>query len=213
MIVPLALVVLGVGAFVLFRGGGDGGGLIDVGGGDEPAPELTFKVTQTVAEPITRTSATELQATAREVADQVGVTMDDLYTTAFLDPEAWDDYGPVWELFDPNARDTAERSEAVLTLGPTASDTYERVTSPTGKVSVKVLMDRNDQPATAVAIVDFTAEAEGKDGTNTEIVSQGQYFLRRSGSAWTIYSFSVARDDQLVVPVPAPSGSPSGSSA
>jgi hypothetical protein len=59
-----------------------------------------------------------------------------------------------------------------------------------------------------VAGVAFLADATGKDGSSTQIVSVGSFFLRQVDGAWRIFAYDVDRDD---VPgeVPAPSGSPS----
>jgi hypothetical protein len=164
---------------------------------------------------VTDTKVTELEHVARPVASAVAKTMDSLYTAAFLDPSNWRDgaYDSVWTLFDEQAGTSAQQQEQALTLGTSAGDTFETVGDPKGRVAVKVLMNDQDQPVTAVAIVTFQALGTGKDGTLTRIVSKGQYFLRPGSDGWRVYSFSVSRHDTETVPTPGPSGSPSAVSS
>jgi hypothetical protein len=205
---PAVIVVLGLVAFLVFRGGDGAGGGIFGGGPDDTIPTLEFKIAKAAAVPTTQTAAKELSGAADQVATEVAQTMTDLYTAAFLDPGNWreNSYDDVWAMFEGGAQPTAEQSVATLTLGSTAGDVYEQMARPKGKVRVKVLTDADDRPTTAVAIVTFTAHATGKDGTLTLIVSKGQYFLQHGSDGWTIYSFSVGRDDEERVPTPGPSG-------
>jgi hypothetical protein len=55
--------------------------------------------------------------------------------------------------------------------------------------------------------VQFQADAEEKDGTTTEVVSTGSFFLRQVEGAWRIFAYRVDRADQSVAG--SPSGSPS----
>ena len=206
-IVPTALVALGVVLFLLFRGGGGDGGLLD--GGDNSIPAFDFRLTKAVPILVTHHKPTKFDATARDVGAQVGETMTTLYTEAFLDPANWRDgsYDEVWPLFEEGSQTAAQQDGTTLTLGPSAGDQFDKVDQPLGTLKVKVLLDRANQPATAVAIVKFKALASAKDGTTMAVVSTGQYFLRPVSDGWLVYAFSVSRDDQEVVPSPGPSAS------
>jgi len=207
-IVPTALVALGVVLFLLFRGGGGDGGLLD--GSDNTIPAFDFRLARAVPVLVTHNNPTKFDATATDVGTQVGDTMTDLYTEAFLDPANWRDgsYDEVWSLFEEGSQAAAQQEGATLTLGPTAGDRFDKVDQPLGTLNVRVLLDRSNQPVTAVAIVKFKALASAKDGTTTAVVSTGQYFLRSVSDGWLVYAFSVSRDDhEVVIPSPGPSAS------
>lgn len=209
-IVPAALVVLGAVLFLVLRGGGGAGGILNLGP-DNTIPAFDFKIGKATPISVAKADAKPLASSAKDAAAQVTKTMTTLYTEAFLDPVNWrgGTYDQVWSLFDSSSQAAAQQEGATLTLGTTAGDTFEKVDQPRGKVSVKVLLDEKDQPATAVAIVKFTAVGTNKDGTMTLIVSSGQYFLRPGADGWRIYAFEVSRSDHEKLPKPGPSGSPS----
>ena len=142
--------------------------------------------------------------------------MTDLYTEAFLDPANWRDgsYDEVWPLFEEGSQAAAQQDGTTLTLGPSAGGQFEQVGQPVGTLNVRVLLDRANQPVTAVAIVKFKALASAKDGTTMAVVSTGQYFLRSVSDGWLVYAFSVSRDDhEVVIPSPGPSASPTAAAS
>jgi hypothetical protein len=210
-IVPAALIVLGAVLFFVLRGGGNGSG---PGGPDNTIPGFNFRLANAIAIPVSHERSQKLQTKARDVAGRVTKTMSTLYTEAFLDPGNWRDgsYDSVWPIFDQASQPAAQQDESTLTLGGTAGQTFDTVSEPTGRLVVKVLFDRRNEPVTAVAVVDFKTLAKGKDGTYTEVVSTGQYFLRPAGATWHVISFSVSRADHATVPSPGPSTSTTGAS-
>jgi len=207
-IVLAALVGLGVVVFLVLRDGSGSTGILD--GEDVTIPAFDFRVVKAVPISVTAADPKRLAGIAEAVAGPVTDTMTLLYTEAFLDPANWRDgsYEEVWPLFDGGSEAAAQQEGDTLTLGTTAGDRFEKVDLPKGKLTVKVLLDEADEPATAVAIVTFQAVATGKDGTDTMIVSIGQYFLRETPEGWLVYSFSVSRDDQTNVSEPSPSNIP-----
>lgn len=208
-IVAAALVALGLVLFLVLRDGGGVPGVLG-GGEDDTIPAFDFRVARTVPVSVAQSDAKQLAGAAEAVSVPVTDTMTLLYTEAFLDPANWRDgsYEEVWPLFDGGSQAAAQEDGDTLTLGTTAGDRFEKVDRPRGKITVKVLLDEADEPVTAVAIVTFQALATGKDGTDTMIVSIGQYFLRETPEGWLVYSFSVSRDDQANVPKPGPSPTP-----
>ncbi len=214
LIVPAALVALGLVLFLVLRGGSGGRGIFG-GGPDDTIPAFDFRITKTQPIVVTDKEPSQFDSSAAQVADEVTKTMTALYTEAFLDPSNWRDgtYDNVWPLFDEGSRTSAQQDGTTLTLGASAGDTYDKVGRPKGKIAVKVLLDREEKPSMAVAIVKFSALGTRKDGTYTEIVSTGQFFLRPGGSGWTVYAFQVRRSDHETTPPPGPSGSPSGASS
>ncbi len=212
-IVPTALVALGVVLFLLFRGGG-GDGLLD--GSDNTIPAFDFRLTRAVPILVTHNKPTKFDATARDVGAQVGDTMTAIYTEAFLDPANWRDgsYDEGWPLFQEASQAAAQEDGTTLTLVPSAGDRFDRVDQPIGTLNVRVLLDRENQPATAVAIVKFKALASAKDGTTMAVVSTGQYFLRSVSDGWLVYAFSVSRDDhEVMASSPGPSASATAASS
>jgi hypothetical protein len=211
-IVPTALVALGIVLFLLFRGG-DSGGILD--GGDDTIPAFDFRVARAIPILVTDKKPAQFDSTAQDVAGQVGATMTTLYTEAFLDPANWRDgsYDEVWPLFEDGSQAAAQQDGTTLTLGPSAGDQFDTVAQPLGTLNVKVLLDRTNQPATAVAIVKFKALATAKVGAPILVVSTGQYFLRKASDGWLVYAFSVSRDDHEVVPSPGPSSSPTAAAS
>jgi hypothetical protein len=176
--------------------------------GPESPGAFSFDLGNVQASPITDTPPSELKDVAREAGSGIKETMDELYFRAFVDGSSWGDYGAAFELFDGRAATRAEADAEVLTLGPTANDIYGSLSSPSGSLTIAVLTDRKDAPVTAVAEVQFLANAQRKDGTSTEVSSVGSYFLREVDGAWRIFAYRVDRDDRAIEE-PTPTGSPS----
>jgi hypothetical protein len=195
--------VLVIGGFLVF--GGDSPLIL----GNHAGPgEFGFRLANVQASPITTTPPSELKDTAREAGVGIKETMDELYFRAFVDTGSWGDYGAAFELFDGEAQTRAEADVDVLTLGPTAKDDFEALDAASGTLTIAVLTDKKDAPATAIAEVQFLAEAQGKDNTTTQISSIGSFFLRQVDGAWRIYAYRVDRDDRAAA-APSPTGSPS----
>ncbi len=202
-IVPLAVLTVDVSACT--SGGGGTGGL-------PPTPSFAFTLTKSVPVSIKTAKVQQLAGPTAQAASAVSKTMTDLYTEAFLDPSNWHagSYDSVWRLFDAGAAAAAQKNVETLTAGAGAGGSYDTIEPFTGTLAVKVLLDQNDQPGTAVAIVRFTADATAKDGTVRALVSSGQFYLHPTPSSWTIYSFEVNRGDHPAAPSPGPTGTPSG---
>jgi hypothetical protein len=195
--------VLVIGAFLLF------GGKVPLVPGDQTGPgEFGFRLAGVQASPITLTPPSELKDTAREAGTGIKETMDELYFRAFVDTDSWGDYGAAFELFDGEAQARAEADVDVLTLGPTAKEDFEALDAASGTLTIAVLTDKKDAPATAIAEVQFLADAQGKDNSTTQISSIGSFFLRQVQGVWKIYAYRVDRDDQAAT-APSPTGSPS----
>lgn len=211
----VVVLVIGVGAFLLFRDGGPAQDLGGIIGGDEPVPAFDFELRKASALEVTPEHHTKLDAAADDVAIEVNEHIDLLYTAAFLDPNHWKDgdYEEVWTLFSDRAAAAAQEQADVLTLGAAAGETFQTVEPDTGKLTVKVLFDAEGQPNSAVAVVQFRAIATATGGASaTAIVSEGQYFLQDLGDGWRIVSFDVDRADREAS-VPTPSGSASPEAA
>ncbi len=179
-------------------------------GPSDEIPPFEFELRRAVAVPTTDARATAFRAEAEAAARAAGKVLTDLYVAAFLDPanrrEA--SYAEAWELFEAGARAAAEGDAEVLTAG-SAGPALEEVLPVRGRLAAKVLLDERGHPVLVVAIVRFAARAHGEDGTATDLVSTGQYFLRKADGAWRISSYDVERADRER-PLAGPSASPSG---
>jgi len=195
--------VLVIGGFLLF-----GGDTPLIPGVHNGPGEFGFRLANVHASPTTDTPPSELKDTAREAGVGIKETMDELYLRAFVDTGSWGDYGAAFELFDGEAQTRAEADVDVLTLGPSAKDDFETLDGQSGTLTIAVLTDKKDAPVTAIADVQFQADAQGKDHTTTQISSIGSFFLRQVDGAWKIFAYRVDRDDQTVT-ASSPSGSPS----
>lgn len=205
------LVVAGVLAFVLL--GGESGGLVHIGQ-STPTPGFTFRTGRTTAVRVAE-GGDGTPPAANTAAKAVTTTLQQLYTEAFLDPSNWHDgsYDEVWPLFSGGAQSAAEHQASTLTVGSGGEATFDAIDRPNGHIDVKVLLNRSNQVATAVAVVRFEAVGTRKDGKVTFFRSDGQYFLRHDSDGWRVYSFSVTRHDKTKKPKPSPSASASSPEA
>ena len=196
MIVPTVIVLVGVGVFFLLsnRGNSDSG---PVKTPPATVPAFDFKVTKTEAFPTNATDPKKLQSATSSVAKSVSGTLSDMYQWAFLDPSNRSDgsYDEVWNYFIDQMAPKAQQDEATLTLGANAGDQFSDVQPGRGTMQVQVLTDNKNKPATAVAIVKFTAHATGTDNVATTIVSDGQYFLAPANGGWRVTGYKVLRKD------------------
>lgn len=212
IIVPV-VAILGIAGVILLTKGGKA--ILHIGP-DNTIPAFDFKVGKALAVSTNeRTSAKQLRSAAATAGNDVVPVIDGFYTEAFLDPSNWRDgsYDSAFDDFEDAATSSAESQLDAVTLGKTAGDRFSSVSPDTSKLSFRVLFDPDGKAQTVVAIADFQALAKGKDGTYTEIVSKGEFFLRDTGDGWKVFSFSVHRADHETTPPPGPSGATPSPSA
>lgn len=212
IIVPVVAILGIAGAILLTKGGK---GLIHIGP-DDTIPPFHFRVGKAIGVSTNeQTSAKNLRSAAETAGKDVVDVIDGFYTEAFLDPSNWRDgsYDSAFHDFEDAATSSAEGQLDAVTLGKTAGDRFASVSPDTSKLSFRVLFDPNGKAKTVVAIADFQALAKGKDGTYTEIVSKGEFFLHDTGDGWKVFSFSVHRADHETTPPPGPSGATPSPSA
>jgi hypothetical protein len=137
---------------------------------------------------------------AKKAVANIRSTLNRLYRTAFLDPDAWEtgQYGDIWTLFDHSTLPEARSDLATLTLGENAGSVYETVLPSRGRMRVRVLLDHAGNPSTAVAIVSFKASGDQTRGRLAAIHSKGQYFLRPAENSWSIYGYDLERQDEPI---------------
>jgi hypothetical protein len=201
------LVLLAIIAFFVTRGGN--GGLLG-GNSTGPPPAFTFTLKNASFVSIEKDGNRSGQKKAAdEAADGVKGTLDDLYSTAFVDEGTWGDPGEIDDLFTGGATDQIEPNVDVLTLGKDASDTYDFVDPDAGTLVVKALVTAKDDVLRAFAKTTFVATASHDDGTFTRLTVTGSFFLVKDGDTWKIESFDVNRVEK---PTKAPAASASSPS-
>lgn len=173
-----------------------GGDVPLIGDSDHGASGYSFDLNRVKASPISDTKAADLQDVAEDAGADVKATMDELYFQAFVDEGAWGDYGALYELFEGKAATNAERDTDALTLGATADEVYRSIEPTVGTLTVTVLTDGRDRPATAIAEVDFRAEAQRRDGSSTTVSSAGSFFLRPVDGEWRVFAYRLTRDEE-----------------
>lgn len=202
VVAVLAVVAL---VIVMLATGGKNPLKVITGGGDKPIPEFAFSVTKTQAVPTKSGIArSKLAGKAKSATKAATVVMDDLYTKAFLDPNLWGADTGAFDAFTSDAKTAAGKELTVLTAGPNAADELTDLQPAPSKLSAKVLFDGKGNAYQVMVTVRFTADATLTAGGNAQLVSSGQYFLNRVGSAWKVVSFEVKRSDQAVA-APSPS--------
>ncbi len=208
-VVPAIVLALGAGVFLDTRGGG--GGNATTSSSTPTSPTFNFKLVKIAPVSATFADPSKLISPARPAAVAAEHLLNKLYTEGFLDRSNWTagSYRNVWPLFGGGATAAAQKHAAVLTVGPSAGSGYEMIERAAGNLTVRVLLDAKNEPATMVATARFTAIATGTDGGKTALVSDGRYVLEVMAGGWRIVSFNVTRTDHPVTPRPGPSASSS----
>jgi hypothetical protein len=201
----LALIAIVV--FLVTRGGGI---TSIIGGSDSPPPVFAFtmKGASFITTEKDGNEAAQNKA-AKDAADGVKGTLDDLYSTAYVSPDTWGDAGEIDDLFTSDAADQIDANLEALTLGKNAGDTYTYVDPSAGTLIVKVLTNGKGDALQAFAKTTFVATATHTDGSFSKITVTGSFFLTKDGSAWKIQSFDVNRAEKRAKAPAASASSPS----
>lgn len=186
----LALLIV-AGLFLLGDGASQG-----PGPGDEGPTAFSFDLKRVKAAPVTDRTPSDLQGEADTAADAVKATMDLFYFDAYVDRDAWGAYDEAFALLQDPAASTAESDADVLTLGTTAAQDYEALVGQSGTLSVVVLTNEEDVAVSAIARVVFHADGRLSSGGTTRITSVGSYFLRPGDEGWSIFAYSVDRNEE-----------------
>jgi hypothetical protein len=201
------LLLIAVIVFFVTRSGGGG---IFTGGSSGPPPEFAFTMKSVSYVPTEKSGnrSAEKRA-AHDAADGVKGTLDDLYFSAFVDPDSWGDGGEIDNLFTSDAADQIDPNLEALTLGKDAGDTYTFVDPDAGKLFVRVLTNANGDALQAFAKTTFVATATHTDGSLTKLTVTGSFFLAKDGDTWKITSFDVNRAEKATKAPAASASSPS----
>jgi hypothetical protein len=191
------VIVLGIGAVVLFTrdGGPSASGETNASPSESPAP--VFRFTDSSRD-LVRTSKERIGKRHRQAsiaaAAEAQQVLTGLYAEGFFDPtnRAQGSYADAFRGFTRGARDRAETRLALFTAGP--GDRFEQIEPRWARIATRILLDRRGAPVLLVSSVRFSALASGTD--SMILRSTGQFLFERLGGVWKIVSFRVVRDDR-----------------
>jgi hypothetical protein len=202
----LVIAALGAGAWWFFL---RDGAPLDFGG-DRAVPEFSFELIKV------RGTSVEGRVPADELADpaeDVRATLDALYTAGFVDPSKWEggEFPEVLELFEGRAARAAGKDLDALTLGQDAT-TIDFVEPFNGRLTLRFLLDADQEPVAAIAQTVFGANATAKGGGPVAIQHAATYFLTPGDDGWAIVGYDtegvVAPVDRPLSPRAGPEASP-----
>ncbi len=130
--------------------------------------------------------------TLRKPAETIRQTMTELYSTAFVDAQAWngETLPGLDRFFAPAARERVPKDLDELSLGRTAARLAAmRVAH--ARVDVQFVTDAGGHAEVAFADVSFTATGIGSGGARLSFSQDGRYVLRKLHGAWRIESYEV----------------------
>jgi hypothetical protein len=202
--VVVAVVAL-VAIFLLTRGNH----IPFVGDNGTPPGKVDFKLKGSTFVPTQLQGDKKAQQDAAKVtANDVRKQLDVLFDTAYVDPGTWGDTGKIKDLFTAGAQDQLDSDIKILTLGPSAGDTYKAVDPQTSTVKVRVLTDAKGNAIRASGALTFTGLATHDDGTYSAITVTGTVIFVQDGGTWKIEAYNLTRSEKPAK-APAPSGSTS----
>jgi LCP family protein required for cell wall assembly len=191
--IVVVAVGLGVGSWLIARGPGPGRTLSRSAAAEAsaspaaPVDLLTLDLRRVAGK---RVSGRRVRsARLRPAAQAVRRVMTALYSTGFVDPDAWQGgrFPTLESLFTLRTRSRVHRDLADLTLGALARRVDE-VRPGASTIGVRFLVGR--RPFIAVASVKFRGTAL-VEGVEIPIVHTGSYTLRRIDDRWQIASYEV----------------------
>jgi ketosteroid isomerase-like protein len=135
---------------------------------------------------------------AKQASVQVTSQLNTLYGEGFLDPANWQkgSYASALAVFDAHAAAQAQQQIDTLTAGTAAGASFTTITPQGSKLHIDVLVDKGNNPVSAIGELEFRASAMGKDGTVTKLISKATYIFTQEGGVWKITSFNVQREDK-----------------
>lgn len=203
MLSILAVTAIGGGAFVLLRGGREGGG----GGEERPPADLAWEVgfTKVVA-----VDEKPPQARVDSATEEISALMDELYTTAFVDPARWGggSFPDLDSYFSGPAAQRAVEDLEQLTLGSLAPR-VARVDPGASRLNISVLVDEDSGTTAAIARAAFRADARTKGGEKFKIFHRGRYLMEQVDGGWRITGYDIAGEINPSAGVGEPAPGPS----
>jgi LCP family protein required for cell wall assembly len=129
-------------------------------------------------------------ARLRPAAQAVRRVMTDVYSTGFVDPEAWDGgrFPSLESFFTLRTRPRVHRDLSALTIGGLARG-IDSVRPGPSTIGMRFLVGQ--RPFIAVASVRFRGTAIGDGGGELPVEHSGSFTLRRVDDRWLISSYDV----------------------
>jgi hypothetical protein len=146
----------------------------------------------------------------QEAAEQVRETLDAMYVVGFVDDTKWKNgtFPELYDAFTDDVEAKARHDLPNLSLGADAAK-IDFVDPISGRLSVRFLVDAEQQLIGATAHAIFAANATATDGGNVAIQHDGTYYMEPVDGAWLINAYEVdgivTRVDQ---PLPDPNATP-----
>lgn len=148
--------------------------------------------------------------TIQEAAEQVRETLDTMYVVGFVDDAKWKN-GTFPELYDSFTDDVEAKVRhdlPNLSLGADAAK-IDFVDPTSGRLSIRFLVDDQQQLVGATAHAIFAANATAMDGGNVAIQHDGTYYMEPVDGTWLINAYEV---DGIVTRVTKPLPDPNATS-
>lgn len=132
------------------------------------------------------------EAELRDAAEQIRETLDAMYVVGFVDFRKWQGgtFPELYEAFAEDLEAKVRQDLPSLTLGADAAqiDTVDPIS---GRLSIRFLVDEEQQPIAASAHAIFAANALAKDGGNVAIQHDGTYYMEIEDDSWLIGAYEV----------------------
>jgi hypothetical protein len=194
-IVGIVIGVVVIAGLFFLLGGKDSPIAAIIPGDTTPPPTFAFKKVSSGFEPTVAKVDKDKQMKAGEaITPDVQAVVTQLLQTGYVDPDTWGDAGAIDDLFTGPAKDQVEPNVDTLTLGTTASDTYESLNPASSHIKVVALTNGDANATRAMADFDFSSKAALQDGTFAKVTVTGTLFLVPDGETWKIESFHVDRE-------------------
>jgi hypothetical protein len=172
-------------------------------------PEFSFELRQVKGAAV---GGPPPEETLQEGGEAVRTTLDALYVAGFVDPGKWEDgtFPEALEQFDEVAAQQAEDDLQFLTLGDEATE-IRSIDPALGTLSIRFLVDAEENLTAAVATTKFVADGQYRDGEPLSVRHGGAFYLRpEEDGRWLIVGYDVSGEVKPGAraggPQPAPTG-------
>ena len=127
-----------------------------------------------------------------DAAEQIRETLDAMYVVGFVDDSKWKDgtFPEIYDAFVDKIEPRVRHDLPNLSLGDDASK-IDSVDPVTGRLSVRFLVDGEQELIGATAHAIFAANATATDGGNVAIQHDGTYYLKPLDGEWLIDAYEV----------------------
>lgn len=127
-----------------------------------------------------------------DAAEQVRQTLDELYVVGFVDDSKWKGgtFPEIYQAFTDALEPRVRHDLPNLSLGADAAK-IDSVDPISGRLSVRFLVDEDQELIGATAHAIFSANAIATDGGNVAIQHDGTYYMEPADGEWLIDAYEV----------------------